>query len=211
MPQQNIIDPPANMDGELRFPAALPEDAAYIVPPEGGVQQNGRWVYGEPNLNYGGQQMESGAPSFVVADERPAQEMEGEVAPLSQVGINGSPGGTGVSRDFGRSQRMKNPVDMAATHAPADSREAYLASMRSLLNRNVGYFVVCTFQMGNQPPVTWQGILHTVGSDYLVLYQPDHERYVSCDLYSLKFTQFHNVRGVPYCAASRNWEGSIRW
>ena len=90
---------------------------------------------------------------------------------------------------------------------PADAGEAYQASLRSLLNRNVGYFVVATFMVGTQQAVTWQGILHTVGSDYIVLYQPDYERYISGDLYSLKFVQFHNVKGVPYCAASQNWQG----
>lgn len=102
---------------------------------------------------------------------------------------------------------MKNPVNMAGTHMPAGPEEAYQASLRSLLSRNVGYFVVMTFLVGANQPVTWQGILHTVGSDYVVLYQPDYERYISGDLYSLKFVQFHNVKGVPYCAAAQNWQG----
>lgn len=106
-----------------------------------------------------------------------------------------------------QSQRMTNPVDMAATHSPADSDQAYQASLRSLLARNVGYFVVCTFQIGNQQAVTWQGILHTVGSDYLVLYQPDQNKYVSCDFYALKFVQFHDTRNVPYCASAQAWVG----
>ena len=106
-----------------------------------------------------------------------------------------------------QSQRMKNPVNMAGTHMPAGPEEAYQASLRSLLSRNVGYFVVMTFLVGANQPVTWQGILHTVGSDYVVLYQPDYERYISGDLYSLKFVQFHNVKGVPYCAAAQNWQG----
>ena len=90
---------------------------------------------------------------------------------------------------------------------PSNSEEAYQASLRSLLNRNIGYFVVMTFLVGPNQPVTWQGILHTVGSDYVVLFQPDYERYISGDLYSLKFVQFHNVKGIPYCAASQNWQG----
>ena len=55
--------------------------------------------------------------------------------------------------------------------------------------------------------VTWQGILHTVGSDYLVIYQPDYERYISCDFYALKFVQFHNTQSTPYCASSHTWMG----
>ena len=106
---------------------------------------------------------------------------------------------------------MRNPVDMEATMNPSDSSESYRASLRSLLDRNIGFFVVATFLMGTTQSVTWQGILHTVGSDYFVLYQPDYDRYVSCDLYSVKFVQFHNVKGVPYCASARTWEGSSSW
>ena len=109
--------------------------------------------------------------------------------------------------DYAQSQRMRNPVDMEATMNPSDNSESYRASLRSLLNRNIGYFVVMTFLVGPNQPVTWQGILHTVGSDYVVLFQPDYERYISGDLYSLKFVQFHNVKGIPYCAASQNWQG----
>ena len=113
--------------------------------------------------------------------------------------------------DYAQSQRMRNPVDMEATMNPSDSSESYRASLRSLLDRNIGFFVVATFLMGTTQSVTWQGILHTVGSDYFVLYQPDYDRYVSCDLYSVKFVQFHNVKGVPYCASARTWEGSSSW
>lgn len=117
------------------------------------------------------------------------------------------PGQGGPGWGMPQSQRMTNPIDMAATHSPADSDQAYQASLRSLLARNVGYFVVCTFQIGSQQAVTWQGILHTVGSDYLVLYQPDQNKYVSCDFYALKFVQFHDTRNVPYCASAQAWVG----
>jgi len=121
------------------------------------------------------------------------------------------PGSTGISSAHAHSQRMKNPVDMEGTHDPANSAEAYQASLRSLLARNVGYFVVCTFLVGTQQHVTWQGILHTVGSDYFVLYQPDFERYISCDLYSLKFAQFHDTHSTPYCSGYQNAQGQPGW
>ena len=111
----------------------------------------------------------------------------------------------GQSSAFEQSQRMKNPVDMETTHNPGNSRDAYHSSLRSLLARNVGYFIVATFLTGTQRMVTWQGILHTVGSDYLVIYQPDYERYISCDFYALKFVQFHNTKNTPFCASSNTW------
>lgn len=112
---------------------------------------------------------------------------------------------TGPSSAFAQSQRMKNPVDMEATHTPSNSSESYQSSLRSLLARNVGYFIAATFLTGTERMVTWQGILHTVGSDYIVIYQPDYERYISCDFYALKFVQFHNTKNTPFCASSHIW------
>lgn len=120
-------------------------------------------------------------------------------------GMGGANYGTGPSSAFEQSQRMKNPVDMETTHNPTNSSDTYQASLRSLLARNVGFFIVATFLTGTQRMVTWQGILHTVGSDYLVIYQPDYERYISCDFYALKFVQFHNTRSTPFCASSHTW------
>lgn len=86
---------------------------------------------------------------------------------------------------------MSNPLSPEATENPMTNAEAYEGSIKSLLNRNLGSFVVATFLIGSQGSVVWQGILHTVGNDYIVLYQPDRGRYVSGDLYSLKFVEFH--------------------
>lgn len=120
-------------------------------------------------------------------------------------GMGGTSYAGGPSTAFDQSQRMKNPVDMETTHNPSNNSEAYQASLRSLLARNVGFFVVVTFLAGTQRMVTWQGILHTVGSDYIVIYQPDYERYISCDFYAIKFVQFHNTKSTPYCASSHTW------
>lgn len=128
--------------------------------------------------------------------------------PVPGTGMGGmGMGGMGPSSAFAQSQRMKNPVDMETTHNPTNARDAYQASLRSLLARNVGYFIVASFLVGTGRMVTWQGILHTVGSDYLVIYQPDYERYISCDFYALKFVQFHNTVNTPYCVASHTWVG----
>ncbi len=167
----------------------LPDETRYVMPPDAMHMQENRWVYGDAEMDQTGMMQGNGMQMM------PMQGM----GYLPQSGR--SPG------QQAQSQRMKNPVDMEATHSPGDNEQAYQASLRSLLARNVGYFVVCTFQIGNQHAVTWQGILHTVGSDYLVLYQPDHEKYISCDFYALKFVQFHDTKNVPYCASAQAWVG----
>jgi len=193
----------------LSHTSAAPDETGYYTP-QTPAPGNESWVYGDPNhlqdvtveINGGAgpapmQGMNSGMNAV------PNQGMN--TAPIQ--GMNGGDHLGGISSAAAQSQRMKNPVNMADTHMPPDSETAYQASLRSLLNRNVGYFVVATFLVGTSQPVTWQGILHSVGNDYLVIFQPDYERYISGDLYSLKFVQFHNVKGVPYCAGFQNWQG----
>jgi len=193
----------SNDMGRLREPAH--DETKYAMPGSAMQNQGGVWTYGDPELTYDGSQPGAGVSDTVISGAMTGGSQD--TAPMPIMGLNGGVYPSAVSSRQVQSQRMKNPVDMSVTHSPADSGEAYQASLRSLLDRNVGYFVVCTFQIGTQQMVTWQGILHTVGSDYLVLYQPDYERYVSCDFYALKFVQFHNVKGVPYCAAARSWQG----
>lgn len=186
-----------------------PDETSYNMPPDPGAPVGGSWIYGDPNLSYNGQKPTNGVSLYTMDGSAPPENSDNVPMPIP--GMNGSVPGGSISSSIAQSQRMKNPVDMASTHMPANSAQAYQASLRSLLDRNVGYFVVATFLIGTQQSVTWQGILHTVGSDYIVLYQPDYERYISCDLYAIKFVQFHNVKGVPYCAASQTWQGQSRW
>ena len=209
MPQQMNQNMPMNHNGEVRPAVGLPDETRYTMPPDAMASQGDAWTYGDPNLTYGGQPASPGVGDYVMR----GSSMTGgpDSAPMPIQGLNGNTAGSNISSNLSQSQRMKNPIDMESTHTPADNREAYQASLRSLLSRNVGYFIVATFMVGTQQTVTWQGILHTVGSDYLVLYQPDYERYISCDLYALKFAQFHDVKGIPYCAASQSWQGHTGW
>ena len=185
---------------------AAPDETGYTMPPDTGAPANSTWIYGSPNLTYDGQTPSSGVSVYTMDGSMPASDADSSPMPIPGMNGENSPG-TGLSSAAAQSQRMKNPLSMSDTHTPSTAEEAYQASLRSLLDRNVGYFIVASFLIGTTQTVTWQGILHTVGSDYIVLYQPDYERYISCDFYSLKFVQFHNVKGVPYCAASQSWQG----
>lgn len=102
---------------DLPVPYA-PDETGYYMPQE--EPRGESWIYGEPVP--GGQ---AGAEREVPV-QRPVPGMNG-----------GEPLG-GVSAALAQSQRMKNPVDMAGTHMPSGADEAYQASLRSLLNRNIG-------------------------------------------------------------------------
>ena len=95
---------------------------------------------------------------------------------------------------------------------PTSADEAYRGSLKAMLAQNVGHYVVATFLVGTQSPVSWEGFLHSVGNDYLVIFQSDQGRYITGDFYSLKFVEFHDTAGVvPPCAGYRRRDGQQTW
>ncbi len=70
------------------------------------------------------------------------------------------------------------------------------------LQSSIGYYVVCDFLIGTQLLETRDGILNSVGVNFIVLYQPELDRYIVCDLYALKFITIYNSTEVP--ARNRN-------
>lgn len=95
---------------------------------------------------------------------------------------------------------------------PLNGQGAYEGSIKALLNRNVGHYIVAWFFIGTQGPVSWEGFLHSVGTDYLIISQPDLDRYITCDLYSLKFVELHDQKGVvPACAGACHRDGTRPW
>lgn len=73
---------------------------------------------------------------------------------------------------------------------PMSVQEAYQTSWKSLLAQNLGRYVVVSFLMGTQQSVVAEGVLYEIGNDYLVLYQPVRDSYITADLYSVKFVEF---------------------
>ena len=92
---------------------------------------------------------------------------------------------------------------------PAGRRDVTNSSIRGLLARNLGYYVVASFLMGTQQAIQWEGILASGGNDYLVIYQPDQNRFVSGDIYSLKFVEFHENQSA--CAGYRRRDAFQGW
>ena len=83
--------------------------------------------------------------------------------------------------------------------APTSMNEAFLGSLKSMLLRNRGSFVTATFLIGTQGTAVWEGILYEVGNDHIVVYQPGRQRYIACDLYSLKYIEFYDTRRQEMC------------
>ena len=97
------------------------------------------------------------------------------------------------------------------TPALSDGARPPRSSLRELLRRNLGFYVVACFLAGGREPVSWEGILYSVGDDYLVLYQPDVDRYITGDIAALQFVEFHNSKSMSPWSGYRRRDGQRSW
>ncbi len=108
--------------------------------------------------------------------------------------------------------QMSSNLSQQAIQAPINREEVFQGSLKGLLAQNLGHYVVLTYLIGTQNPVSWEGILHSVGNDYLVIFQPDQQRYISGDFYSLKFVEFlDSSNGVPVDTGYHPRDGHPMW
>ena len=70
---------------------------------------------------------------------------------------------------------------------------------------------VATFLIGTQGTVSWEGVLFDVGNDYVTIYQEPRDRYIVCDIYSLKYMEFYDTRRRELCNELLRREGQNRW
>ena len=84
-----------------------------------------------------------------------------------------------------RQLEMHSGLNLDALDGPFTNAEMAKTSLKGLLMRNIGFYIVAGFLVGTQDPVSWEGILYSVGNDYIVIYQPDVDRYITGDLYWL--------------------------
>lgn len=132
-------------------------------------------------------------------------------------GSGGTPGANGVSGTSGAPLTSGAPAGrnefegsvgtldlethqpIEVVEAPASMNEAFLGSLKSMLLRNKGAFVTATFLIGTQGTTTWEGLLHDVGNDYIIIFQPGRQRYIASDIYSLKYIEFYDTKQREMC------------
>lgn len=68
--------------------------------------------------------------------------------------------------------------------------ESFQGSMQQVLQDNVGNYVLVEFLIGTNQLVTRQGLLYSVASQFLVLYDEIEARYIVCDIFAVKFVTF---------------------
>lgn len=78
----------------------------------------------------------------------------------------------------------------SGTPAVSAAEQILHSSWKSMMSRNLGRSVIVSFLIGTQGTIVARGILYEVGSDYIALYQPHAQSYISADLYSIRFMEF---------------------
>lgn len=109
------------------------------------------------------------------------------------------PAGGAVSTVTNPQLDMKNGLPTEVIDAPATMAEAEAGSWKAMLSRNLGNYVVATFLIGTQGTVSWEGVLYDVGNNYLTIYQAGRDRYIVCDIYSLKYIEFYDTSRRRMC------------
>lgn len=139
------------------------------------------------------------------------QDWSGEITPMG--GANGGMGMTGSMMPAMQPQlQMSHGIPSEVIEAPTDRNEAFLGSLKAMLLNNKGNYVVATFLIGTQGTVSWEGILYEVGNDFVTIYQEGRDRYIVCDIYSLKYMEFYDTRRRELCDAmlqQRPWQGMM--
>lgn len=69
--------------------------------------------------------------------------------------------------------------------------DAYQGSIQQIMRDNIGQYMDVEFLIGTNGLTTRSGQLTNVGVSYIVLYDRTKERYMICDLYSVKFVTIY--------------------
>ena len=102
---------------------------------------------------------------------------------------------------------MRTGLTDEVIQTPVSVEEAHQGSLKAMLARNEGNYVVATFLVGTQGTVSWEGILYDVGNDFVTIYQPGRERYIVIDIYALKYIEFYDTRQREECEAMMKENG----
>lgn len=75
--------------------------------------------------------------------------------------------------------------------------EALRGSMQNYLADNIGEYVVIEFLIGTSQMVRKQGIIYSVGTGVVTLYDEEYDNYITCDVFSVKFVYFYRPGQRP--------------
>lgn len=149
-------------------------------------------------------------PATVPGGQMPQQFTQGSVqnaqmpGQMSQPPLRTVPMQTGMAAATqmmteGAQLDMRNNLPDDVIQNPVTVDEAHMGSLKAMLARNVGNYIVATFLVGTQGTVSWEGVLYDVGNDYVTIYQAGRDRYIVSDIYSLKYIEFYDIERRAAC------------
>ena len=134
-----------------------------------------------------------------------AQDSAAYNQPAPAVEYAAMPGGQMMP--MGNMPGMRTDLPEEMIQNPLSVEEAHKGSIKGMLARNEGSYVVATLLVGTQGTVSWEGILYDVGNDFITIYQPGRERYIVTDIYALKYIEFYDTRRREQCEAMLKQNG----
>lgn len=95
------------------------------------------------------------------------------------------------------SQQM--PPEQGFTTPPQQdfNTDALRGSMQNYLADNIGEYVVIEFLIGTTMLIRKQGILYSVGTGAVTLYDDEYDNFITCDVFSVKFVYFYRPGQRP--------------
>jgi len=127
---------------------------------------------------------------MIALDQTQPQElMEGGAVQQSVTGYPAMVDGLMTQMPWGMTGEESVSEVNAAPMATLE--ETFNNSWKGMLSRNIGRDMLVTFLIGSQDTVVAHGTLHEVGNDYLSLYHPGRDSYITADIYSVRFVEIN--------------------
>ena len=127
-------------------------------------------------------------------EQEETQQMEDMVQPIMHQGITSYPGMIArltPQMPWGQTGEETQSVSHVDASPMPTAEGTFQNSWKGMLSRNIGREMLVTFLVGSQDTVVAQGTLHEVGNDYISLYHPNRDSYISADIYSIRFVEIN--------------------
>lgn len=95
--------------------------------------------------------------------------------------------------------QQKLPPENGFTTPPQQdfNTDALRGTMQNYLADNIGEYVVIEFLIGTSQMVRKQGVLYSVGTGVVTLYDEEYDNFITCDVFSVKFVYFYRPGQRP--------------
>ena len=98
--------------------------------------------------------------------------------------------GSNVNTGMGSNVTMRPQNEFSKLPAIDFNTVEMKGSMQAILSNNIGEYVLIEFIIGTESLVRKQGLLYSVGTSYVTLFDDVNNNYIVCDIFSIKFVYF---------------------